>query len=146
MMKSGLQLVIWLLWIVVAISQAPVKPNTSSRKTQIANFIAGGLAGTISSTFTIPLEVVKTQLQSSRIGGRASAVQVFQQILKSDGPKGFFKGLQPMLVGIMPTRAIYFWAYSTSKSALHHKFGDTSVNHLISAFAAGITSNTVSYC
>ena len=54
-------------------------------------------------------------------------------------------GIGPALIGIIPTRAVYFWAYSTSKETLKTYLGDTSANHLISAFAAGITSNTVSH-
>eukprot|EP01032_Pedospumella_encystans_P017511 gene17511-19950_t len=63
--------------------------------------------------------------------------------MKNEGPKGFFKGLKPMIVGIVPTRAIYFWAYSTSKATLSPKVGDGPLNHILSAFAAGITSNTI---
>ena len=41
-------------------------------------------------------------------------------------------------------RAIYFWAYTTSKANLATSLGNTSpLNHLTSAFIAGITSNTV---
>jgi hypothetical protein len=117
------------------------RPN--SRKTQLANFFAGGLAGTISSTLTMPLEIVKTQLQSSRIG-KSGPKLVVQQIMQKEGPRGFFKGIQPMIIGIVPTRAIYFWAYSTTKTSLTAKIGDTPANHLLSAFAAGIASNTAS--
>lgn len=50
-----------------------------------------------------------------------------------------------MLIGIIPTRAIYFWAYSSTKSELSKtSIGDTSLNHLLSAFSAGIASNTIS--
>eukprot|EP01036_Dinobryon_divergens_P031102 gene31102-40447_t len=42
----------------------------AKRRKQFANFLSGGLAGTISSTLTAPLEVVKTQLQSSTIKNR----------------------------------------------------------------------------
>ena len=90
----------------------------------------------------MPLEIVKTQLQSSRIG-KSSPRVVAQQIMQNEGPKGFFKGIKPMIVGIVPTRAIYFWAYSTTKSTLSFKLGNGPANHVLSAFAAGIASNTV---
>jgi hypothetical protein len=131
--------------IEAGISPAKITSKRASKKAQLVNFFAGGLAGTISSTLTIPLEVVKTQLQSSRLAGKSSARAVINTIMEKEGAQGFFKGLTPMLVGIIPTRAIYFWAYSTSKTSLHPQFGDTSWNHLFSAFAAGITSNTVRY-
>lgn len=136
---------LFLAFTVLATGANPsLAQKKSSRKSQVANFIAGGLAGTISSTLTMPLEVVKTQLQSSRIAGKSGPYGIAQQIFKTQGLNGFFKGIKPMLVGIMPTRAIYFWAYSASKASLTEKIGNTPVNHLLSAFAAGIASNTVS--
>lgn len=140
--------VIALLLVVFTIFATSASPSLlvqkkSSRKSQIANFIAGGLAGTIASTLTMPLEVVKTQLQSSRIAGKSGPLQIAQKILQTQGPNGFFKGIKPMLIGIMPTRAIYFWAYSSSKASLTARFGNTPMNHLLSAFAAGVASNTV---
>jgi solute carrier family 25 protein 33/36 len=123
----------------------------NSRQTQIINFLAGGVAGCVGSTITMPLEVVKTQLQS-RVGKDKSPIGVAKLILDSEGPKGLYKGLKPLIFGIIPTRAIYFWAYATSKSSLASiktKAGDvvmgtsSPLNHLLSAFAAGIASNTV---
>lgn len=143
-------LVLWLVFLacIGAAAARLAKPlphaRKSTRTSQLANFFAGGLAGTIASTLTMPLEIVKTQLQSSRMGKSGPKVLV-QQIMKNEGPKGFFKGLKPMIVGIVPTRAIYFWAYSTSKATLSPKVGDGPLNHILSAFAAGITSNTVSF-
>ena len=69
-----------------------IKSNKPKNKNQLVNFIAGGVAGTISATATIPLEVIKTQLQSSRRVGASNARQVFDKILKANGPKGFYKG------------------------------------------------------
>ena len=62
------------------------------------------------------------------------------------GYRGFFRGVKPLLVGIIPTRAIYFYSYAFSKSFLSERTGlDTNspLNHLTSAFAAGAVSNTV---
>lgn len=117
-----------------------LKPD---RKMALLNFMAGGLAGTVSSCLTAPLEVIKTQLQSSRVSGKLNPMQVCQEIIKLDGAAGLFKGLQPLLVGIIPTRAIYFWAYAGTKTALNGTIGNGPLNHLASAFSAGITSNTI---
>lgn len=131
------------LLLTIAVASGALPQAKTSKPNQLINFIAGGMAGSISSFLTMPLEVVKTQLQSSRIAGKSGPLSVARRIFKADGPKGFFKGMQPMLIGIIPTRAIYFWAYSASKAALNAKLGNTPVNHLLSAFAAGIASNTV---
>jgi len=63
--------------------------------------------------------------------------------LKYEGPKGFFRGLPPTLVGIIPSRASYFWAYSTSKRYLIPAIGDGTLTHFLSAIAAGVTGNTI---
>lgn len=119
------------------------KKNNNSKTKSVLNFLAGGLAGTVSSTLTAPLEVIKTQLQASRFSGKLTPIGVCKQIIKTDGVPGLFKGLQPLLVGIIPTRAIYFWAYAGTKSALNATLGNSPLNHLASAFSAGITSNTI---
>lgn len=116
--------------------------RVSADRKQLINFLAGGVAGTIASTLTAPLEVIKTQLQSSA-SKNSNPIEIFKLVMKTDGPGGFFRGLQPLLVGIIPTRAIYFWAYGTSKSTLNATLGNTPMNHLLSAFAAGISSNTI---
>jgi solute carrier family 25, member 33/36 len=115
--------------------------RTASRNLNLANFLSGGVAGSISSTLTMPLEVIKTQLQSS--GQKAKPWDILRQILATDGPRGLFRGLQPMLVGIIPTRAVYFWAYGSTKAALNAtSLGNSPATHLLSAFSAGIASNT----
>ncbi|KAM3577434.1 hypothetical protein VYU27_000597 [Nannochloropsis oceanica] len=114
-----------------------------ARQKQLYSLFAGGLAGAVASSITCPIEVVKTQLQSSRIGGGSNPFKVAREILAADGLKGFFRGLPPTLVGIIPARATYFWAYSTSKHALTPSLGDSTLTHILSGIAAGVTGNTI---
>ena len=82
----------------LVIAKVATQASSTKNNNQLVNFISGGIAGTISSTITIPLEVIKTQLQSSRIGGSSNAREVFHKIYTTSGVKGFYKGLTPMLV------------------------------------------------
>lgn len=56
-----------------------------------------------------------------------------------------FRGLGANLVGVAPSRAIYFWAYSTCKAKLNSQAGlvqrDTAPVHVMSAAAAGVASS-----
>lgn len=118
---------------------------------QYNSLLSGGVAGTVASCFTNPLEVIRTQLQSSsaRTGELASvngsAVAIGRRIFESYGVRGFFKGLRPTLAGIIPARSIYFFTYEQSKRGL----GRVGIpeggvgNALVSGFSAGIASNTV---
>ena len=158
------------------------------------SLLSGGVAGTVASCLTNPLEVVKTQLQSSSMsttttttstGGSTlsssssltrpftKALTVARNVLNKDGPTGFLRGLKPTLIGIIPARSIYFYAYEKSRIVLggirrHSGGGDSTehngtwrdgqggngpseplfpeggtINALLSGFNAGFASNTL---
>ncbi|KAI0565028.1 Mitochondrial carrier [Gracilaria domingensis] len=122
--------------------------QTLASQKQFASLIAGGIAGSFSATITCPMEVVKTHLQASKGGSEVALAakgpfSIARGIARAEGFKGFFRGLLPTLVGILPARATYFWAYATTKSSLSAKFGESPVVHMLSAAAAGISSNTL---
>jgi solute carrier family 25 protein 33/36 len=101
-----------------------------------AHFVAGGAGGMTSATLTSPLDVLKTRLQSTfyqtELAARRAAKgippphqlslpraallhitetgQILAAIPKVEGWKALFKGLGPNLVGVVPARAINFWA------------------------------------
>lgn len=94
------------------------------------------------------MEVVKTHLQASKGGSEVALTakgpfSVARNIAHAEGFRGFFRGLLPTLVGILPARATYFWAYATTKSNLASRFGESPIVHMLSAAAAGISSNTL---
>jgi solute carrier family 25 protein 33/36 len=68
-----------------------------------------------------------------------------KHIWTNEGPRGLFRGLGPNLVGVAPSRAIYFWSYSTSKQAVNSRLPkqnrDTPFVHVISAASAGFVSS-----
>lgn len=123
---------------------------TASRM-KLFNLLSGGAAGTIASCITNPLEVVKTQLQSSSaaVGELSSAAGnpsvVARKILERDGVLGFFKGLRPTLVGIIPSRSVYFYTYEQAKRFLGSVgMRESGVpNALVSGLSAGIAGNTL---
>ncbi len=133
-----------------AVSAGPnTPPPVQKRNTQLYNLLSGGIAGTVSSCITSPLEVIKTQLQSSTVSqgslqsSAGSPFAVAKEIMAKDGVSGFWRGLPPTLVGIIPARSTYFWAYETSKRFLTPRIGAGTLNAMIAGASAGITSNTI---
>ncbi|GFG31794.1 hypothetical protein Cfor_04231, partial [Coptotermes formosanus] len=58
-------------------------------------------------------------------------------IVENEGPRALFKGLGPNLVGVAPSRAIYFCAYSQSKGFFNSLLSpDTAIVHVCSASCA----------
>jgi len=68
-----------------------------------------------------------------------------KHIWLNEGPRGLYRGLGPNLVGVAPSRAIYFWSYSTTKrqlnSSLPRQNRDTPFVHVLSAASAGFVSS-----
>uniref|UniRef100_A0A1B6CFI9 Mitochondrial carrier protein Rim2 n=1 Tax=Clastoptera arizonana TaxID=38151 RepID=A0A1B6CFI9_9HEMI len=85
-------------------------------------------------------------LAISHYGGMPSEksmglVQCIRHIIKHEGPRALFKGLGPNLVGVAPSRAIYFCAYSQTKSFLNSVMNpDTAFVHVLSASCAGFVA------
>ncbi|KAK2581856.1 hypothetical protein KPH14_002319 [Odynerus spinipes] len=70
--------------------------------------------------------------------------QCIRYIIKNEGARALFKGLGPNLVGVAPSRAIYFCAYSKSKIAFNTILPpDTAIVHVCSAFCAGFVACTL---
>ncbi|XP_055454243.1 solute carrier family 25 member 36 isoform X1 [Psammomys obesus] len=133
-----------------------------SQRDTLVHLFAGGCGGTVGAILTCPLEVVKTRLQSSSVTLYISEVQLntmagasvnrvvspgplhcLKVILEKEGPRSLFRGLGPNLVGVAPSRAIYFAAYSNCKEKLNGVFDpDSTQVHMVSAAMAGFTAIT----
>lgn len=72
-------------------------------------------------------------------------VSCLRHILEHEGVRGLFRGLGPNLVGVAPSRAIYFWSYSSTKKSINQSLPkinrDTPFVHVISAASAGFVSS-----
>ncbi|XP_042194926.1 solute carrier family 25 member 36 [Callorhinchus milii] len=135
-----------------------------SQRDPLVHLFAGGCGGTVGAILTCPLEVVKTRLQSSSVtlyipemhlstvhGPRVNRVarvspsplHCLKVILEKEGPRSLFRGLGPNLIGVAPSRAIYFAAYSSAKEKLNTVFEpDSNQVHMVSAGVAGFTAIT----
>ena len=136
-----------------------------------AHFVAGGAGGMTAATLTSPLDVLKTRLQStfyqSELAARRTAKgipppsqmsllragwlhisetgAILAAIPKVEGWRALFKGLGPNLIGVVPARAINFWAYGNGKRFYAEQFfagQDVAGAHLLAAATAGIITGT----
>ncbi|NXG77727.1 TPC protein, partial [Baryphthengus martii] len=97
-----------------------VMPAEGNKGGNVTNLVCGSCAGVISKTLTYPFDVFKKRLQ---VGGfehaRAAFGQVrtyrglldcMRQIMREEGPGGFFKGLSPSLLkAAVSTGLVFFW-------------------------------------
>ncbi|KAK0408125.1 hypothetical protein QR680_003787 [Steinernema hermaphroditum] len=127
----------------------------------LMHFVGGAVGGTVGACITCPLEVVKTRLQSSRgrdglipstsglktsISRRGSVFTHIAHIIEKEGIGALYKGTGPNLVGMAPSKAVYFCVYSSSKRFWnkHPAFTpDSPIVHMMSAGTGGFVTATV---
>ncbi|KAG8366641.1 hypothetical protein BUALT_Bualt17G0100800 [Buddleja alternifolia] len=121
-----------------------------SLKEIIYDASAGAAAGAIAATVVCPLDVIKTRLQVNGLpemhssGRRGSVILVsLQNIVRTEGLKGLYRGLTPTLAALLPNWAVYFTVYGHLKELLHSYEGSkdqdqlTIASNMIAAAGAG---------
>lgn len=95
----------------------------------------GASAGVASGIVTCPLDVIKTKLQAQGGFARRSKQVVQAKVLyrgmlgtgrtiwKEDGIRGLYQGLGPMLLGYLPTWAVYMAVYDRSRDYYFERTG-----------------------
>ena len=116
------------------------------RLTFMQNFIAGGIAGVASRTFTSPLDVVKIIAQ---VGSKQHTgfIGTFKNIYKQEGMKGFWKGNGIACVRLFPYSAINFAAFGEFKKRLMDPNTGrlSSFNSLLAGACAGVIATVSVY-
>jgi len=86
------------------------QPKTHER------FVAGGLAGFVTRLLIYPLDVVKTRMVTAPTGTYKGIIDCFIKTYKADGWLGFFHGLVPSVIGVVPYLGVNFTVYESSKA------------------------------
>jgi len=79
--------------------------------------ISGAISGFIEVPTTHPLDLIKTKLQQeSQLGNKVNIIKLAKNIYISQGISGFYIGIVPRIIGVVPMRLTY-WStqyYSTN--------------------------------
>ncbi|KAJ7976319.1 Calcium-binding mitochondrial carrier protein like [Quillaja saponaria] len=91
----------------------------------VGRLCSGGLAGAVAQTAIYPMDLVKTRIQTYVCeGGRIPKLRtISRDIWVQEGPRAFYRGLVPSLLGIVPYAGIDLAAYETLK--------DVSKKHIL---------------
>lgn len=80
-----------------------------------ATLTAGGMAGMFNWAVAIGPDVLKSRLQTAPEGKYPNGIRsVFVEIMKTEGPKGLFKGLTPVMLRAFPANAACFLGYEVA--------------------------------
>lgn len=82
---------------------------------------AGGCAGVGNWIIAIPFDTVKSRWQTAPSGKYTGVVDVFQTLLREEGPSALFRGLSPALLRAFPANAACFGGVELAKSLLQKR-------------------------
>lgn len=81
-------------------------------------FLAGAAAGAIAQGAIYPLELVRTRLAVSPPGSYRGIIDAAVQVWVREGPRAFYRGIGPSLVGILPYAGVDIAVFEILKDKL----------------------------
>ncbi|KAG8528028.1 uncharacterized protein KY384_006944 [Bacidia gigantensis] len=114
--------------------------------------ISGGISGAVAGLVSCPLDVIKTKLQAqggfrrSRGGVEVTAAAYrgvagsASTIWKEDGIRGMYRGLGPMLLGYIPTWAVYLTVYNKTQAFFRTKTDNWFIANVYASLSGGACS------
>ncbi|RKF80118.1 Mitochondrial nicotinamide adenine dinucleotide transporter 2 [Golovinomyces cichoracearum] len=131
----------------------PLESWAMRRGDDTFNVIAGSLGGFMSGLVTCPLDVIKTKLQAQggfRIQNKNGITSniVYRGMIgtagviwQQEGLKGMYRGLGPIILGYLPTWAVWFTLYGRSKQFLGRHIESQNIVNIWSSIVAGACSS-----
>lgn len=113
----------------------------------LRRLISGAVAGAVSRTAVAPLETIRTHLMVGSSGH--SSTEVFDNIMKTEGWTGLFRGNFVNVIRVAPSKAVELFAYDTVNKNLSSKPGEQPKipipASLVAGACAGVSSTLLTY-
>lgn len=131
---------------------------TTNLSSASVNSFSGAMAGMASGIVTCPLDVIKTKLQAQGSfshadqHGSPKSSAIYQgligtarTIIRQDGIRGMYRGLGPMLLGYLPTWAVYMAVYDSSREYFYiHGYGEKERDKWLARIYASLCAGACS--
>jgi hypothetical protein len=116
--------------------------NKETRGKYIVLPLSAGLSGIVEACSTHPMDRIKTEMQRLALDKQESDVAAaIRSIFAAEGSiKGFYQGLVPRIVGIMPMRLAYWGTLNTMNDVTS---ASGSSNMFLQYFLPGIVAGSV---
>lgn len=123
-----------------------VDTNEKKKQNKIKSFIAGSLAGLLSSICTYPLDLARARMAVTE-SDKPRLIDVFRLVVKQDGFFALYRGCLPSMIGIIPYAGTTFFTYETAKRKHCEWIGKEPhhVQRMLFGALAGLIGQTASY-
>eukprot|EP00298_Acanthocystis_sp_HF-20_P011866 c19609_g1_i2.p1 GENE.c19609_g1_i2~~c19609_g1_i2.p1 ORF type:complete len:293 (+),score=136.09 c19609_g1_i2:55-933(+) len=96
--------------------------------------VAGGIAGVVDSTITMPLDTLKTQMQLTK---QHSVMTCVRNVMQASGFRGFYAGFVPFTIEASGKASVRFFSYYTLCSIFDSLGFDRTKNAAMWSFGCG---------
>ncbi len=110
--------------------------SKNGMRDQAISFLSGGGGGIALTLVGQPFDLVKVRVQS----GSKSVSQVISETYKSNGVKGFYRGISAPIVGVTPIFAVCFWGYQVGQDLSRTLWGKKDLDLNMIMFAGGFSA------
>jgi solute carrier family 25 carnitine/acylcarnitine transporter 20/29 len=87
----------------------------------IGTLLAGGCAGVSNWIIAIPFDTLKSRLQTAPHGKYKGLLDVFQTLMREEGPHALFRGISPALLRAFPANAACLCGVETVKNMIEQR-------------------------
>ncbi|KAG0044671.1 mitochondrial thiamine pyrophosphate transporter, partial [Gryganskiella cystojenkinii] len=121
---------------------APAQLLTSlAGSSTVQSFVSGATAGIMATACTYPFDLLRTRFAIQRdVKVYTGVIQAFRHILKQDGIQGYYRGMTPALIQVIPYMGVMFGSYDTLKQAASWLKAKARVNESSSSQSATLGS------
>lgn len=125
-----------------------VDVDKDSKTHPLCRLLAGSLAGVTSQSLTYPLDLARARMAVTRKNQYRTLRQVFVKIWVKEGPRTFYRGYIPTILGVIPYAGVSFFTYDSLKKKYTDYSGDKCPNplaNLLFGAIAGMLGQSSSY-
>lgn len=106
-------------------------------------FVSGAAAGTVATTLTYPLDLLRTRFAAQGVDRVYSSLTAsVRDIVSHEGFRGFFQGLSAGIGQIVPYMGLFFALYESLRSPLGHLELPFGSGHAVAGVAASVAAKT----
>lgn len=128
-----------------------IRQRTSRYNLALRGFLAGGCASIVGQIVTVPTDIISQKLMVQGLGRCQSsykakgAMAIIQEIMRTQGPYGFYRGFSISLMTYGPTSGVWWGAYGTYLGIVGNFVPDGTPHIIVQGMSgplAGLTAAT----
>ncbi|KAG0265064.1 mitochondrial thiamine pyrophosphate transporter [Linnemannia exigua] len=121
--------------------------TTVTQSSSVQSFVSGATAGIMATACTYPFDLLRTRFAAQReVKVYTGVPQAFRHIFRQEGVRGFYRGMTPALIQVIPYMGVMFGSYDTLKQfAAWLKIKSAEASFLSDSSTASSHNSATSY-